>query len=163
MEVWLARDPATAQLPPRPTIASMSRTSASHVWTSDTTDALNDQIEPRNSIDHDVPRFTWWDHTGTSEWVQYDFPRTTKVAGVEVYWFDDTGRGSCRVPKSWRVLYKAGDGWLEVSKPSPYTVEKDRFNVVRFDAIETTALRLEAQLADGVSAGILEWKLKQQD
>lgn len=44
--------------------------------------ALNDQIEPANSNDHEVPRFTWWDHRGTKEWVQYEFKSPQKVSGA---------------------------------------------------------------------------------
>ena len=52
----------------------------------------------RSSDDQEIPRFTWWDHRGTAEWVQYDFAKPTTVSTVSVYWFDDTGRGGCRVP-----------------------------------------------------------------
>jgi len=31
------------------------------------------------------------------------------VKACEVYWFDDTGRGQCRVPESWKLLYCDGD------------------------------------------------------
>jgi len=40
------------------------------------------------------------------EWVQYDFAKLTKVSGVDVYWFDDTGVGECRLPKSWQLSYR---------------------------------------------------------
>jgi len=48
---------------------------------------------------------------GTNEWVQYVFPKPMKVTAVEVYWLDDTGRGHCRVPQSWRLLYRDGGAW----------------------------------------------------
>ena len=38
----------------------------------DSVAALSDRIEPQDSCDHTIPRFTWWDHRGTKEWVQYD-------------------------------------------------------------------------------------------
>ncbi len=43
--------------------------SASHVH--DALNALCDGIEPGTSGDHSIPRFTWWDHRGGAEWVQY--------------------------------------------------------------------------------------------
>ena len=67
MNVWLARTPDKAAPTPRPTIAGESKVTASHIFDMDHLDALNDQIEPKNSIDHNIPRFTWWDHKGTSE------------------------------------------------------------------------------------------------
>ncbi len=136
-------------------------TSASHVFSGDTTDALSDGIEPRQSNDEDIPRFTWWDHRGGSEWVHYDFAASKKVSSVEVYWFDDTGKGQCRVPESWRLLYKTGDLWTPVvAAAAKFTLNKDGWNRVEFPAVETTALRIEVQLRREFSGGILEWKLK---
>jgi len=145
---WLP--PATAKGP---------QPSASFVHDGDTVDALNDGMEPAASSDESVPRFTWWDHKGTPEWVQYDFKQPTPVASVSVYWFDDTGKGGCRVPKSWRLLYKDGDNWKPVENASAYDTARDRYNQVTFKPVTTSALRLEVQLQDGFSGGILEWKV----
>jgi hypothetical protein len=122
--------------------------------------ALNDRIEPEGSKDHSIPRFTWWDHRGTTEWVQYDFPAPMAVASVEVYWYDDTGVGNCRPPESWRVLYKDGADWKPVENASEYGTALDKYNRATFTAVKTSALRLEAQLKQGWSAGILEWRVK---
>jgi hypothetical protein len=135
-------------------------TSASHCFSGDTTDALSDGITPRLSNDEDIPRFTWWDHRGTTEWVQYDFASPKKISSAEVYWFDDTGHGQCRVPESWRLLYKSGDAWVPVGVVADFAVKKDGWNRVEFPAVETTALRLEVQLQRQFSGGILEWKIK---
>ena len=35
--------------------------------------ALNDQLEPRNSADNEIPSYVWPDKRGTEEWVQYTF------------------------------------------------------------------------------------------
>ncbi len=133
---------------------------ASHCWEADTVEALWDGKIPTSSNDQSIPRFTWWDHRGTQEWVRYDLDRARRVSAVEVYWFDDTGAGQCRVPASWRVLYKAGDAWKEVSAKSPYGVEKDRFNRVTFEPVTTDAVRVEVQLRPGVSGGILEMRVR---
>jgi hypothetical protein len=138
--------------------AGEAKASASHVWEHDTVDALNDGLEPSNSGDQSIARFTWWDHRGTKEWVQYDFKKAKRVSAVEVYWFDDSG--GCRLPKSWRLLYRQGNDWRPVANPSEYGIAKDRFNRVKFTPIEARALRLEVQLQDGVSGGILEWKVE---
>ncbi|MBI2302377.1 MAG: glycoside hydrolase family 127 protein [Armatimonadetes bacterium] len=133
--------------------------SASHCHSGDTVMALIDELEPANSNDHNLPRFTWWDHRGTAEWVQLDFAKPRKVSAVSVYWFDDTGVGACRVPKSWRLMYKAGDQWLPVAAEGDYGVTKDGYNKVTFAAVETSALRIEVQLQPEVSGGVLEWKI----
>jgi len=132
---------------------------ASHCWDGDTVAALSDKLLPKNSNDHSIPRFTWWDHKGTTEWVQYDFEQPRKVSGVAIYWFDDTGSGGCRIPKSWRVLYKDADQWQQVSSAGSYGLEKDKFNNVKFDTVQTSSLRLEVQLQPNFSAGVLEWRI----
>lgn len=159
MNVWLPRSLDGAMPLPTPTLASQSRISVSHCWQNNDPKALNDQILPRNSIDHDIPRFTWWDHRGTTEWAQYDFAAAAKVSGVEVYWFDDTGRGQCKVPKSWKVLYRDGEAWKDVKPAGEYGTARDQFNVANFEPVETNALRLEVQFQPEVSGGLLEWRV----
>lgn len=131
---------------------------ASHAWGSDSVNACFDGIEPKSSGDHDVPRFTWWDHRGTTEWVERRFEEARAVHRVAVYWFDDTGRGRCRVPKSWRLLYRDGANWKPVADAGSFGIAKDSFNTVEFFEVKTTALRVEADLQPGFSGGILEWK-----
>jgi hypothetical protein len=133
--------------------------SASHCCPSDRVEALVDGLEPRNSNDHSIPRFTWWDHRGTSEWVQYDFGAKRKVSSVQVYWFDDSGMGSCRVPQSWRVLFRNGELWNPVANAGPYEVKRDTYNRVAFNPVTTTGLRIEVKLQPDYSGGILEWKV----
>ena len=135
---------------------------ASHVFSGDTTAALNDGREPSNSNDHGIRRFTWWDHKGTSEWVAYDFEKPRKVSKASVYWFDDARtNGGCRVPASWKLLYKdAAGAWQPVKAKGPFGAAADKYNAVEFEPVETTGLRLEAQLRKDYSAGILEWKVE---
>jgi hypothetical protein len=159
MTVWIPRSPSAAEPRPLPTTASLARPSASHVWAGDTERALNDLRDPERSSDHSLPRHTWWDHRGTTEWVQYDLAAPSRVTKVEVYWFDDTGEGSCRVPASWRLLWRDDETWKEVENASGYGVAKDRFNEVTFDPVQTGALRLEVELQPGFSGGILEWRV----
>ena len=157
MAVWLPRQADGARSLPPPTLASRSRVSASHCWGPDTIAAVNDQTEPRSSGDQTIPRLTWWDHRGTTEWVQYDLPEKATVSAVGLYWFDDTGHGYCRVPQSWRLQYRVGDDWRPVENADRYGVEKDRFNETRFAPVETDGLRVEAQLQPEYSGGVLEW------
>ncbi|MFA6239765.1 MAG: glycoside hydrolase family 127 protein [Candidatus Hydrogenedentales bacterium] len=159
MEVWLPRDAALATAPALPTIAGTSKVSASHVNGADSLRAVNDQIEPKNSNDQGIPRFTWWDHRGKREWVQYEFKETKKVSRVDVYWFDDTGAGQCRVPQTWRVLYRVGEEWKPVEKASEYGVARDAYNAVTFAGVETNGLRVEVELQPEFSGGVLEWRV----
>jgi DUF1680 family protein len=159
MMVWIAESPDRAR---QGSLASRATASASHCNPSDTVRALNGQVEePAASDDATIRRFTWWDHRGSSEWVQYDFGRAERVSAVEVYWWDERRIGAhCRVPRSWRLLYRAADGWLPVPGAGAYGTELDRFNRVTFDPVETESLRLEVQLQLGWSGGILEWRVE---
>jgi DUF1680 family protein len=131
---------------------------ASHVH--DDPFALNDGVLPKSSNDPSIPRFTWWDHKGTKEWVQYDFEKPRSIAKAAVYWFDDTGVGQCRVPKSWRLLRRSQGEWVPVAATAAYGVDADRMNQVTFSAVETDAVRLEVELKEGFSGGVLEWKVE---
>jgi len=124
----------------------------------DDVNALIDGIAPASSYDVAVPRFTWWDHRGGSEWVQVDYKQAKAVSTASVYWFDDTGHGECRVPKSWRLLYKDGDTFKPVETSDVYGTAPDKYNTVTFKPVTTTALKIEVQLQDNVSGGILDLK-----
>jgi hypothetical protein len=161
MRVWMAEIPFQADPVPSHTVASRAKASASHCWRNDTLSALNDQVEPAASDDTRIPRFTWWDHRGTREWVQYDFDQPRKVSAVEVHWWDERRiNAHCRVPQAWRLLYKDGVEWKPVPDVSTCGVETDRFNRVAFDPVEAKALRLEVQLQPDWSGGILEWRVE---
>jgi hypothetical protein len=125
----------------------------------DDINALSDGREPQNSGDHAIPRYTWWNHKGTTEWVTYKLGASRKVSSVSVYWFDDTGAGACRVPESWRLLYKDGGEWKPVANPSGYPVQKDAYSTATFDPVTTDELRLEVKLRPQYSGGILEWRV----
>src|ERR1022692_4524155 len=170
MRVWIAESPQKASALPPATIASEAKASASHCFANDTTAALNDQLTPNSSDDNQIPRFTWWDHRGTKEWVQYDFEKAGTISSVEVYWWDERRiNAHCRVPQSWRLLYKEAATWKPVSddsdwKPVPdasvYGTEMDQFNRVTFTPVTAKALRMEVQLQPEWSGGILEWQVK---
>jgi hypothetical protein len=126
----------------------------------DPVSAISDGKVPKNSNDHEIPRFTWWANRGTVEWVTYMFKAPTKVSSVSVYWFDDRPGGGCAVPKSWRVLYLENKEWKPVANGKGFGVEKDKFNETTFDPVTTIALRVEVQLQENLSGGILEVQAK---
>jgi len=133
---------------------------ASHCFESDTVLALSDDLDPKSSHDQSMPRFTWWPHRGTEEWVTYEFGREREVAEIAVYWYDDTGSGSCRVPQTCHVQYWDGQSWQNVAPDSRCGVSRDQFNKLQFNPVKTTRLRLLVQLQPEFSAGILEWRVK---
>ena len=64
------------------------------------------------------------------------------------------------IPESWRLLYLDGTVWKPVLTGSAYGIEKDRYNRVTFQSVETRAMRLEIKLQEEYSAGIHEWRIK---
>jgi DUF1680 family protein len=143
------------QAPPSPAY----RATASHCFHGDTVRAVADGRLPESSGDQSVPRMTWWPEKGSEQWVQAGFSEPREVSRVAVYWFDDTGRGGCRVPRSWRVLYHTGESWQPVASSAEPPVAKDRLNEFSFSPVTTSSLRLVVQLQPGFSGGVLEWKI----
>jgi hypothetical protein len=92
--------------------------------------------------------------------VQYDFDQQHTVSESKVYWFDDGPWGGCRIPASYKVYYKKGEEWIPVKNTIPYEIAKDKYNVLTFEPVTTTALKLEVELPADNSAGIHEWAVK---
>jgi hypothetical protein len=123
-------------------------------------EAIADGFEPSSSKDEGVQRASWWNHTGSAEWIQYDFPEEREISSTSVYWYDDGEDGGCRAPASWRVLYRKGDEWVPVTTASAYTTNLDAFNTVQFNKVKTTGVRMEVLLQPKYSGGVLEWKVE---
>ncbi len=159
MAVWIPYSEKQANPLPSPTIASQSNVTTSFLSNVGNTrpESVNDQAVPQSSGDHEKGFLHWWPHKGTTEWIQYDFKQPADVANVTVYWFDDTGKGECRVPASWRVLYRENGQWKPVENFSDYKVTKDDFDRVSFLPVKTDALRLEVTFKEGYSSGVHEW------
>ena len=158
MTVWMPRDAANSRMTPRPTLASTAKITTSFARGGMATDALNDQLMPKNATDGFAKNFDFWPHKGTSEWIQYEFKQITTVKKTTVSWFDDTGTGECRLPKSWRITYRTEAGtWEPVTTTESYAITKGTPVEVHFQPVKTTALRLELQLVENFSAGLFEW------
>ena len=155
-----------AHIRTKPTIASTSKVKLSRRGTNP--EAINDQLAPNPDdgtgnvffAGNEEPFFHWWPTKGSTEWVEYDFAKSSTVSAAEVFWLDDTGRGECRVPESWRILYRQNGEWKPVEKPSTYGTLLNRYNRATFTPVETDALRLEIKLQPEWSTGIYEWKVE---
>lgn len=158
MTVWLATRPEDVFVKPLPTIASQSRVSASRG--TGNPQSIVDQIQPKSSHDKDEQFYHWWPKKGTTEWIQLDFSRPEKLYAIEVYWLDDTGQGECKVPQSWKLLYRDRQEWKEVVDGSGYSTKIDMFNRTSFKEVTTEAIRVEIQLQPDWSGGILEVRLE---
>lgn len=162
MVVWLPESPELAEIPGETgELVNGIRVSASHCWANDTVTALADGKLPKSPGDQSLPRMTWWDHLGTTEWVAYRFDGPRTLDSAAVYWFDDTGRGECRLPESWRLFWLDGRDWkpVELRAGQAYEVTRDQLNRVEFMPVTTRAIKLEAKLQGSFSGGILEWQV----
>jgi hypothetical protein len=162
MVVWLPETPDIADLPVgQGVIARGVRIQASHLYANDSLEALNDEHLPKSSKDHSIPRMTWWDHKGSTEWVSYSFPTPQSISECSVYWFDDTGIGQCRVPAAWRLLWLDDTTWkpVKLTARARYETTLDTFNRITFAPVTTREVKLEVKLQAGFSGGILQWDM----
>ncbi|MBZ5618341.1 MAG: glycoside hydrolase family 127 protein [Acidobacteriia bacterium] len=152
MAVWMPRRTEKARvspiLPPDPIARVRSSGGIEKKWTgyndqNDDLAAVYDAVDPLSSADESHLYFRIRPGPGERAWVEYEFKRPAKVSSAEVYWLND--KRFCRLPASWRIVYKDGDYWLPVRAAGAYGIEKDRFNTVTFDPVTTTAVRLESE------------------
>lgn len=155
MAVWLPVTDSSVRPLPAPTIAAKSKITAS--IPTKALMAINDQYEPKSSIDREWPFYHMWPKNNSWEWLQYDFEKPEKVSYVKVYWFDDGPFGGCRIPDEWELLYMSGGKWIPVNPVTPYKTSKDAWNELRFTPVTTKSLRLKMKLNERFSTGIHEW------
>jgi cellulose/xylan binding protein with CBM9 domain/F5/8 type C domain-containing protein len=127
----------------------------------DNVNAIDDGIIPEKSSDQNCPRFTWWPKKGTEEWVEIKFTKPRTLSETSVMWFDDTiDGGLCGLPKNWKIQYLDSGNWKNVEIFGDYTIKKDSPCTVKFNPVQTKAVRLSVKLKSELSAGIFEWQVK---
>ena len=160
MTVWIPQD-LNATTPALPaSIASESKVSAS-TRNLPALSSINDRLVPADENDRSVPYTHWWPKKNTTEWLAYDFAKAETVSSATVYWFDDAPWGGCRVPESWKLYYKNDAGeWVAVKNLNSYDVVKGSANIVNFEPVKTTAMKLEIKQPKEYSCGLFEWSVK---
>jgi len=152
MAVWMPVKAEIARPTPDSTIASSA---IANVY------GVNDQWEPTSSSDVSKPYHYWWLKKGTEESLDYVFDKIETVSNVQIYWLNfDHYDGNFRVPESWKLLYKDGEDWKEVETNDEYTTNLNSYNSLNFKPVETYELKIVVKLQDGLSGGVLEWKVK---
>ncbi|MCH8241694.1 MAG: glycoside hydrolase family 127 protein [Planctomycetes bacterium] len=119
---------------------------------------INDGIEPESSGQQPRALAHMWPRKGGEEWFQYTWEKEMAITGVEIYWFDDTGRGEIRLPKSWKLQSQQNGEWKDVPLDEN-PIALDKWCKVAFDKVTTTALRLVVQQQERWATGIHEWKV----
>ena len=160
MAVWIPID-LNATSPALPSsIASESKVEAS-ARRLPALSAINDRLVPAGPDDRSVPYTHWWPKKNSTEWLVYNFKEATTVSSSTVYWFDDQPWGGCHVPDSWKLYYKDSSGnWQEVKNPTGYGIEKGMANIVNFEPVSTSSMKLEIVQPERYSCGVFEWSVK---
>jgi hypothetical protein len=160
MKVWM---PVAPPAPPAGGLERQAKVSLSFTSSNCQPHGINDGLEPGSSGDQPPAVCHWWPHRGGEEWVQYSWAEPVSVAGAKVYWFDDTGRGACRLPGAWRLESLDGSVWQPVTPAPAYKVARDSWGEIAFEPRTTTALRLIVQMQPQWAAGVHEWKIVEAD
>ena len=159
MAVWLPAGETAARPLPYPTVVTGATVTVSGRPQQRNVDVIADGEIPAASNDH-ASYFDWYPARGNKETVDYTFAKPAMVTESGLYWFDDTGQGSVRVPASWRLLYKDGDQWKPVETQDSFAVGTDKFNTVKFKPVTTIGLRVELQAQPNFSVGMQKWTVK---
>jgi len=152
MQVWLPRTSARARVTPVLPPAAIAQVSSSGAiekrWTgyndqNDDLAAVYDGVDPLSSADESGLYFRMRPALGQPAWIEYDFKGPARISRADVYWVND--RRFCRLPASWRIVYRKDDRWEPVVAHGAYDVTGDTFNRVEFDPVTTTAVRVEVE------------------
>jgi hypothetical protein len=154
MAVWIPRRGDQAWLKPvypEPVVKVGAFGGIVKSWTgyndqSDDLCAVYDGWDPLNSADESHLYYRMRPPQGKPAWVEYEFKAPTEISSAQTYFVDD--RRFCRLPASWRILYKDGNAWKPVLNDGAYPISKDAFSVVSFKPVTTTAVRLEVAPQD---------------
>ena len=159
MAVWFPDELSATRPVMPPSIASESEITAS--VQSKSLSAINDRLVPKDENDRSVPYYHWWPKEGTTEWISYEFSETKTISSCSVFWYDDGPWGGCRVPQSWRILYRDNAGkWIPVENTNEYGTKKGTSNYVQFKAVTTDAIKIEIDLPEKNSTGVFEWEVE---
>lgn len=118
--------------------------------------SLNDGLIPADSIDRRLSRRL---RQPDSQWVQYSWQQPVTTSEMVVYLWDY--HGEIPFPETCTVSYWDGDVFVPLKRISRNEMMNNRFDTIRFDEIQTTRLRLEADSALMLPANLLEWEVHQ--
>ncbi|MEZ0324978.1 MAG: glycoside hydrolase family 127 protein [Fimbriimonas sp.] len=159
MEVWLPLVPPLAKItgPEGKAKVSLSfRSGNAQPW------GINDGLEVAKSDEQPAALLHFWPHKGGEEWVQYTWDKPQTITGSKIFWFDDTGRGECRLPKDFKLQALVNGQWTDLALKGK-AIAMDKWTDLTFPAITSTALRVVIQQKEGWASGIHEWKVIQEE
>ena len=157
MNVWFARDKATAIAGRDKVAQNIETVKASYARKGDDAYALIDGVYPKSSSDKSILRWTSYRQEGRVQTIEIKLKKRQPIESVSVYWFED-GKAIMR-PASWRAEYLFDGKWYEYEPyiTDSYGVLLNQFNMVHPDKpIEAEAIRLIITPQQKKAVGILE-------
>ena len=157
MNVWFARDLATAIQASVRTVGNIDDVTATHTCMSDDVYAVADGKLPKSSADTSIPRWTSWSQKGKEQQVDIKLKKSQLIESISVYWYDD--KGGVQVPVSWNVEYQEQGAWrpFKLYVTDMYGIQPDQFNMVHpAEPFTTDAIRLNITPRRDATVGILE-------
>ena len=157
MNVWFARDLATAIQASVRTVGNIDDVTATHTCMSDDVYAVADGKLPKSSADTSIPRWTSWSQKGQVQQVDIKLKKAQPIESISVYWYDD--KGGVQVPVSWNVEYQEQGAWrpFKLYVTDMYGIQPDQFNMVHpAEPFTTDAIRLNITPRRDATMGILE-------
>ena len=157
MNVWFARDLATAIQASVRTVGNIDDVTATHTCMSDDVYAIADGKLPKSSADTSIPRWTSWSQKGQVQQVDIKLKKAQPIESISVYWYDD--KGGVQVPVSWNVEYQDQGAWrpFKLYVTDMYGIQPDQFNMVHpAEPFTTDAIRLNITPRRDATVGILE-------
>lgn len=110
--------------------------------------ALSDGVVPSSSADEDVTRYGSWGSAASNvESLTYFWKGEVTVDSVGVYFAVDGTRaewlaeGGLHTPAAYKVQYRDGDEYVDVSGAAGLDVKTDVMNVTTFDSVTTDSIR----------------------
>jgi len=163
MIVWIPQTAALAQTAIVRINKLFNSIRASHTNPGEDVMAIADNLDPSNSFDGSIPRWTSWNQTGKNQHIEMTFKEPLNLQSFSVYWYDD--HGGVQVPESWKLEYRiAKNRWepFPLYVTDSYSVFADQFNMVHpAKTIITDALRLSMTPKRHAAVGILEVKVEE--
>lgn len=157
MNVWFARDAATALPSVSHTIDKVKEVSVTYTYTGDDPYAVADGRKPSSSADSSIPRWTSWPRLGESQKVEIWLKNPQPIESVAVYWYNDNG--GVKLPASWTLDYYHDGRWspMQLYTTDSFGIAPDQFNMVHPAApVSAEAIRVNASPVSDAAVGILE-------
>lgn len=110
---------------------------------------------------HPPNRVTMATSTNAVDWIEIDLGTPRRIHTLKAYFLDDDGRTAVQAPASFALFVLRDGEWRppEREERTPAAPQGRRANVVRFQEIETSAVRVELRHAKSARSGLTELEI----